>query len=86
MFKFKFTIVRKDHYDHIVSEVTKLAIANVELSKENARQMKIIQDLTGDLRVLNARLALEEGINTELQDKVNRKYPRKPKNKKLWHR
>ena len=60
------------------------AIANVELSKQNATQSKTIMELTGEVRVLNSKILLNESINDDLQKKLNRKYPRKPYNKKLY--
>lgn len=63
-----------------------LAIANVELSKQNATQSKTIMELTGEVRVLNSKILLNESINDDLQKKLNRKYPRKPYNKKLYRK
>lgn len=63
-----------------------LAIANVELSKQNATQSKTIMELTGEIRVLNSKILLNESINDDLQKKLNRKYPRKPYNKKLYRK
>jgi hypothetical protein len=62
------------------------AIANVELSKQNATQSKTIMELTGEVRVLNSKILLNESINDDLQKKLNRKYPRKPYNKKLYRK
>ena len=71
---------------HLASECSKLAIANVELSKQNATQSKTIMELTGEVRVLNSKILLNESINDDLQKKLNRKYPRKPYNKKLYRK
>lgn len=38
-------------------------------------------ELTGEVRVLNSKILLNESINDDLQKKLNRKYPRKPYNK-----
>lgn len=62
------------------------AIANVELSKQNATQSKTIMELLGEVRVLNSKILLNESINDDLQKKLNRKYPRKPYNKKLYRK
>ena len=40
-------------------------------------------ELTGEVRVLNSKILLNESINDDLQKKLNRKYPRKPYNKKI---
>ena len=58
-------------------------ISNVELSKQNALQAKTIMELTGEVRVLNSKILLEESINDDLQKRINQKYPKKPTNKRL---
>ena len=75
-----------DILNHLTSECSKLAIANVELSKQNATQAKTIMELTGEVRVLNSKILLNESISDDLQKKLNRKYPRKPYNKKLYRK
>ncbi|MEB3372621.1 hypothetical protein SFC43_01365 [Bacteroides sp. CR5/BHMF/2] len=60
-----------------------MAITNVELSKQNALQAKTIMELTGEVRVLNSKILLEESINDDLQKRINQKYPKKPTNKRL---
>ena len=48
--------------------------------------LKTIMELTGEVRVLNSKILLNESINDDLQKKLNRKYPRKPYNKKLYRK
>lgn len=78
---FGFSIIRTKKLNHLATECSKLAITNVELSKENSIQSKTIMELTGEIRVLNSRCFLENSINDELQKKLNQKYPKKPRNK-----
>ena len=40
-------------------------------------------ELTGEVRVLNSKILLEESINDDLQKRINQKYPKKPTNKRL---
>lgn len=80
---FGFSIIRTKKLNQLTTECSKLAITNVELSKENALQFKTIAELTGEVRVLNSKILLEESINDDLHKKVNQKYPKKPRNKKL---
>lgn len=80
---FGFSIIRTKKLNQLTTECSKLAITNVELSKENALQSKTIAELTGEVRVLNSKILLEESINDDLHKKVNQKYPKKPRNKKL---
>ena len=81
---FGLSLISTKKLNHLASECSKLAIANVELSKQNATQSKTIMELTGEVRVLNSKILLNESINDDLQKKLNRKYPRKPYNKKLY--
>lgn len=83
---FGLSLISTKKLNHLVSECSKLAIANVELSKQNATQSKTIMELTGEVRVLNSKILLNESINDDLQKKLNRKYPRKPYNKKLYRK
>lgn len=80
---FGFSIIKTKKLNLLTTECSKLAITNVELSKENALQSKTIAELTGEVRVLNSKILLEESINDDLHKKVNQKYPKKPRNKKL---
>ena len=80
---FGLSIIRTKKLNQLTTECSKLAITNVELSKENALQLKTIAELTGEVRVLNSKILLEESINDDLHKKVNQKYPKKPRNKKL---
>ena len=80
---FGLSLISTKKLNHLASECSKLAIANVELSKQNATQSKTIMELTGEVRVLNSKILLNESINDE---KLNRKYPRKPYNKKLYRK
>lgn len=80
---FGFSIIKTKKLNQLTTECSKLAISNVELSKENALQSRTIAELTGEVRVLNSKILLEESINDDLQKKVNQKYPKKPRNKKL---
>ena len=81
---FGLSLISTKKLNHLASECSKLAIANVELSKQNATQSKTIMELTGEVRVLNSKIL--ESINDDLQKKLNRKYPRKPYNKKLYRK
>ena len=83
---FGLSLISTKKLHHLASECSKLAIANVELSKQNATQSKTIMELTGEVRVLNSKILLNESINDDLQKKLNRKYPRKPYNKKLYRK
>ena len=80
---FGISLISTKKLNHLTSECSKLAIANVELSKQNATQSKTIMELTGEVRVLNSKILLNESINDDLQKKLNRKYPRKLYNRKL---
>lgn len=80
---FGFSIIKTKKLNQLTTECSKLAITNVELSKGNALQSRTIAELTGEVRVLNSKILLEESINDDLQKKVNQKYPKKPRNKKL---
>ena len=83
---FGISLISTKKLNHLASECSKRAIANVELSKQNATQSKTIMELTGEVRVLNSKILLNESINDDLQKKLNRKYPRKPYNKKLYRK
>lgn len=83
---FGISLISTKKLNHLASKCSKLAIANVELSKQNATQSKTIMELTGEVRVLNSKILLNESINDDLQKKLNRKYPRKPYNKKLYRK
>lgn len=83
---FGLSLISTKKLNHLASECSKLDIANVELSKQNATQSKTIMELTGEVRVLNSKILLNESINDDLQKKLNRKYPRKPYNKKLYRK
>ena len=83
---FGISLISTKKLNHLASECSKLANANVELSKQNATQSKTIMELTGEVRVLNSKILLNESINDDLQKKLNRKYPRKPYNKKLYRK
>ena len=83
---FGLSLISTKKLNHLASECSKLSIANVELSKQNATQSKTIMELTGEVRVLNSKILLNESINDDLQKKLNRKYPRKPYNKKLYRK
>lgn len=80
---FRITFIKKKELSLLTTECSKLAIANVELSKENAMQAKSILQLSSQLRILQAKLCLEESVNDELQKKLNQRFPRKSYNKKL---
>lgn len=83
---FGLSLISTKKLNLLASECSKLAIANFELSKQNATQSKTIMELTGEVRVLNSKILLNESINDDLQKKLNRKYPRKPYNKKLYRK
>lgn len=83
---FGLSLISTKKLNHLESECSELVIANVELSKQNATQSKTIMELTGEVRVLNSKILLNESINDDLQKKLNRKYPRKPYNKKLYRK
>lgn len=83
---FGLSLISTKKLNHLASECSKPAIANVELSKQNATQSKTIMELTGEVRVPNSKILLNESINDDLQKKLNRKYPRKPYNKKLYRK
>ena len=83
---FGISLISTKKLNHLASECSKLDSANVELSKRNATQSKTIMELTGEVRVLNSKILLNESINDDLQKKLNRKYPRKPYNKKLYRK
>lgn len=80
---FGIKIITTKKWNQLASECSKLAIINVELSKQNALQAKTIMELTGEVRVLNSKILLEESINDDLQKRINQKYPKKPTNKRL---
>lgn len=52
---FGLSLISTKKLNHLASECSKLAIANVELSKQNATQSKTIMELTGEVRVLNLK-------------------------------
>lgn len=83
---FGLSLISTKKLNRLASECSELVIANVELSKQNAAQSKTIMELTGEVRVLNSKILLNESINDDLQKKLNRKYPRKPYNKKLYRK
>ena len=63
---FGLDIVRHSHYEHLVSQCTKLAIENVNLNKDIAlAECKV--------RASEAKTELYDCINRELQDKLKRK-------------
>lgn len=64
---FGISLISTKKLNHLASECSKLAIANVELSKQNATQSKTIMELTGEVRVLNSKILLNESINDDLQ-------------------
>lgn len=91
---FGLTITRASHYEHLVKEVSALAIANVKLNKENAKYEKLCDELCDksdemikhyrellyEFGALNAKISLIECINDELQKKLRpNKAPRNPK-------
>lgn len=80
---FGISLISTKKLNHLASECSKLAIANVELSKQNATQARTIKELAGEVKVLNSKTLLNESINDDLQKKLNRKYPRKIYNRKL---
>lgn len=80
---FGISLISTKKLNHLASECSKLAIANVELSKQNATQARTIKGLAGEVKVLNSKILLNESINDDLQKKLNRKYPRKLYNRKL---
>lgn len=57
---FGLSLISTKKLNHLASECSKLAIANVELSKQNATQSKTIMELTGEVRVLNSKILLNE--------------------------
>ena len=57
---FGISLISTKKLNHLASECSKLAIANVELSKQNATQSKTIMELTGEVRVLNSKILLNE--------------------------
>lgn len=69
---FGISLISTKKLNHLTSECSKLAIANVELSKQNATQAKTIMELTGEVRVLNSKILLNESISDDLQKKLNR--------------
>ena len=79
---FGLSLISTKKLNLLALECSKLA----ELSKQNATQSKTIMELTGEVRVLNSKILLNESINDDLQKKLNRKYPRKPYNKKLYRK
>lgn len=62
---FGLSLISTKKLNHLASECSKLAIANVELSKQNATQSKTIMELTGEVRVLNSKILLNESINDD---------------------
>ena len=80
---FGISLISTKKLNHLASECSKLAIANVELSKQTATQARTIKELAGEVKVLNSKILLNESINDDLQKKLNRKYPRKIYNRKL---
>lgn len=80
---FGITFIKKKEINRLTAECSKLAISNVELSKENVMQSKTILQLSSQLLVLQDKLSLEESINEDLQKRLNQRFPRKPFQKKL---
>lgn len=69
---FNLEIVRHSHYEHLISECSKLAIENVNLNKDLAlAECKV--------RMYNAKTELYDCINKELQDKLKRKNAKRDK-------
>lgn len=60
---FGISLISTKKLNHLASECSKLAIANVELSKQNATQSKTIMELTGEVRVLNSKILLNESVS-----------------------
>ena len=67
---FGLSLISTKKLNHLASECSKLAIANVELSKQNATQSKTIMELTGEVRVLNSKILLNESINDDLLESL----------------
>ena len=61
---FGISLISTKKLNHLTSECSKLAIANVELSKQNATQAKTIMELTGEVRVLY-QLKIKKNENKE---------------------
>ena len=59
---FGLSLISTKKLNHLASECSKLAIANVELSKQNATQSKTIMELTGEVRVLNSKIQTDYEI------------------------
>lgn len=68
---FGISLISTKKLNHLASECSKLAIANVELSKQNATQARTIKELAGEVKVLNSKILLNESINDDLQKKLN---------------
>ena len=80
---FGISLISTKKLNHLASECSKLAIANVELSKQNATQSKTIMELTGEVRVLNSKILLNESINDDLQKSLTGNILESLNNKKL---
>lgn len=65
---FGISLISTKKLNHLASECSKLAIANVELSKQNATQSKTIMELTGEVRVLNSKILLNDRIMREYKE------------------
>ena len=62
---FGLSLISTKKLNHLASECSKLAIANVELSKQNATQSKTIMELTGDPKS-DKRIARVQGNDSAI--------------------
>ena len=74
---FGISLISTKKLNHLASECSKLAIANVELQNKMRHNPKTIMELTGEVRVLNSKILLNESINDDLKRSLTRKYPTK---------
>ena len=83
---FGLSLISTKKLNHLASECSKLLLPMLSFQNKMRHNLKTIMELTGEVRVLNSKILLNESINDDLQKKLNRKYPRKPYNKKLYRK
>ena len=83
---FGLSLISTKKLNHLASECSKLLLPMLNFQNKMRHNPKLLWELTGEVRVLNSKILLNESINDDLQKKLNRKYPRKPYNKKLYRK
>ena len=67
---FGLSLISTKKLNHLASECSKLAIANVELSKQNATQSKTIMELIGEVRVLNSKMICKRSLTGNILESL----------------